>query len=145
MPAIILLAILFLACGKSDPAPVVYWVEVPVEVIKEVPVEVLVEVPVEVPVEVLVEVPVEVPVEVIVEVPVTPANCPTTSEVEWLIASLWQGRLSHVQWSEILLNEPPPEGSALQRAVGGRERQLSFVAMYDHRLSVASQLQKACQ
>ncbi|KKN10948.1 hypothetical protein LCGC14_1031280, partial [marine sediment metagenome] len=71
---------MFLVFGQSEPETVV----VTERVVKEVLVEVIV------------EVPVEVIEEIVVEVPVTPANCPPSSEVDWLVWSLEDARAMHL-------------------------------------------------
>ena len=131
---VISFVILLLACSQTEAQPETEIIRIPV--VTEVPVVTVV----------IKEVPVvtEVPVEVIVEVPVAPSSCPVASEIDWLITSLEQGRLSHQQWSDLLLNDPPEEGSSLKRAVVNREKQLAFVAMYDRRLSIVRQLQQVC-
>lgn len=122
------LALLFLACDNTEPA-VTDWVVREVEVIKEVPVEVIV----------------EVPVEVIVEVPVAPANCPPSSEVDWLIWSLEDARDMHQAWADFLRDNPLADGSGLIRnAVGSQAEQLSLIAVYDRRLGIVSQFMEVC-
>ncbi len=124
------LALLFLACDSAEPPLVVTdWVVVEVEVVKEVPVEILV----------------EVPVEVIVEVPIAPANCPPTSEVDWLTWSLEDARAMHQAWADFLRDNPLADGAGLIRnAVGSQAEQLSKVAAYDRRLGIVEQLKEVC-
>ncbi|KKM78138.1 hypothetical protein LCGC14_1363020 [marine sediment metagenome] len=129
------LALLFLACDSAEPV-VTNWVVR--EVVREVPVEVIVEVPVEVPVEVI--------EEIVVEVPVAPANCPPSSEVDWLIWSLEDARAMHQAWADFLHDNPLADGSGLiENAVGSSEEQLEMVATYDRRLSIVAQLKEACK
>ena len=121
------LALLFLACDSAEPT-VTNWVVR--EVIREVPVEVIV----------------EVPVEVVVEIPVTPANCPPSSEVDWLVWSLEDARAMHQAWANYLRDNPLVDGSGLiKNAVGSSEEQFEKVVAYDRRLSIVAQLKEACK
>lgn len=132
---IVPLVLLLLACNQPEPEAVVVTDRVvqEVEVIKEVTVEV----PVEVPVEVI--------REVVVEVPVAPANCPPASEITWLIENMEHARWMHQKWADYFSDFTPEGGSLLADAMGDRDAQLRAVAIYDHRLAVARQLQQVCQ
>ena len=121
------LALLFLACDSAEPV-VTNWVVREIEVVREVPVEVIVEVP------------------VVVEIPVAPANCPPSSEVDWLIWSLEDARAMHLAWANYLRDNPLVDGSGLiENAVGSSEEQFEKVVAYDRRLSIVAQLKEACK
>jgi hypothetical protein len=123
------LAILFLACSQTEPA-----VKIETEIIR-----------VPVVIEVVKEIPIitEIPIEVIVEVPVAPLDCPPASEVDWLIWSLEDARAMHQAWADYLLDNPLGEG-LIENAIGSRDEQLSKIAVYDRRLGIVRQFQRAC-